>query len=208
MLNKEGFNAWAGNYDETISKSSQGYPFEGYYDVLGFVQNSVIIGENTKVLDLGIGTGLLTYEIYKKGAKIIGVDFSEKMIEEAYKKMPNGTFYVYDFNDRMISPLNDHEYDYIISSYAIHHVKDERKVDLFKELISLLKSGGKMFIADIAFENNHHLDQVRQETNGWDEDEYYIVWDNFREKLNKSGLDGKYHQISMCAGVIEIFKDY
>lgn len=66
MLNKEGFNEWAGNYDETISKSSHGYPFEGYYDVLGFVQNSVIIGENTKVLDLGIGTGLLTYEIYKK----------------------------------------------------------------------------------------------------------------------------------------------
>ena len=204
MLNKEGFNEWAGNYDETISKSSQGYPFEGYYDVLGFVQNSVIIGENTKVLDLGIGTGLLTYEIYKKGAEIIGVDFSEKMIEEAYKKMPNGTFYAYDFQDKIISPLYDHQYDYIISSYAIHHVNDGRKIDLFKQLTGLLKSGGKIIIADVAFENNHHVNQVRQETDGWDEDEYYIVWDDFQEKLNKSGLQGSYHQISKCAGVIEV----
>ena len=57
------------------------------------------IGENTKVLDLGIGTGLLTYEIYNKCGEVIGIDFSEKMIEEAYKKMSNGTFYVYDFKD-------------------------------------------------------------------------------------------------------------
>jgi putative AdoMet-dependent methyltransferase len=204
MLSKEGFNEWAGNYDETISKSSQGYPFEGYYDVLGFVQNSVTIGESTKILDLGIGTGLLTYEIYKKGGEVIGVDFSEKMIEEAYKKMPNGIFYSYDFQDEIISQLYDHQYDYIISSYAIHHVNDERKVDLFKQLSGLLKSGGKIIIADVAFENNHHLNQIRQETGGWDEDEYYIVWEDFQEKLKEKGLQGSYHQISKCAGVIEI----
>lgn len=130
--------------------------------------------------------------------------FSEKMIEEAYKKMPNGTFYAYDFQDKIISPLYDHQYDYIISSYAIHHVKDGRKIELFKQLSGLLKSGGKIIIADVAFENNHHVNQVRQETDGWDEDEYYIVWDNFQEKLNKSGLQGSYHQISKCAGVIEV----
>ncbi len=59
MLDKKGFDRWAGSYDENIEESSEGYPFEGYYDVLIFIQNSIRIDENTTILDLGIGTGLL-----------------------------------------------------------------------------------------------------------------------------------------------------
>lgn len=29
------FDQWADNYDESISPDEKGYPFEGYYDVLG-----------------------------------------------------------------------------------------------------------------------------------------------------------------------------
>lgn len=206
MLDRNGFDNWAGNYDETISKSSEGYPFEGYYDVLGFIQNSIEINENTLILDIGIGTGLLTNEIYRKGGIIIGVDFSEKMIQEAYSKMPNGTFYCYDFNDEIPTELRDTQFDFIISSYAFHHVKDERKLELLEQLGISLKSGGKIFIADIAFENSTHLEEVKQETGTWDDDEFYIVADIFLPKLEKTGFESKYYQISKCAGVIEMVK--
>lgn len=60
MLDSKGFDDWAGNYDQAIAKS-KGYPFEGYYQVLAFVHQMVSTNTNIKILDLGIGTGQLTY---------------------------------------------------------------------------------------------------------------------------------------------------
>ena len=36
-----------------------------------------------KVLDAGCGTGYLSRKLYDRGARVIGIDFSEKMIEIA-----------------------------------------------------------------------------------------------------------------------------
>lgn len=56
MLDSKGFDNWAGDYDESIANSN-GYPFDGYYNVLGFVHNMVKVSNDTKILDIGIGTG-------------------------------------------------------------------------------------------------------------------------------------------------------
>lgn len=37
MLDSKGFDQWAGEYDESIEKYSNGYPFEGYYNVLEYI---------------------------------------------------------------------------------------------------------------------------------------------------------------------------
>lgn len=78
MLSDKGFDKWAGEYDESIARDSEGYPFEGYYNVLAYVQNKIKIEDGVKILDIGIGTGLLTQELYKKGARIYGIDFSKR----------------------------------------------------------------------------------------------------------------------------------
>ncbi|MBT3580718.1 class I SAM-dependent methyltransferase, partial [bacterium] len=64
------FDSWASFYDQSIGENPQGYPFEGYYTVLNTINNKINISKSTKILDLGIGTGLLTMELYKRGAKI------------------------------------------------------------------------------------------------------------------------------------------
>ena len=70
MLDSRGFNKWAGEYDASIKKYSEGYPFEGYYNVLSYTRSLIKESKEKKILDVGIGTGLLTYELYKKGAQI------------------------------------------------------------------------------------------------------------------------------------------
>lgn len=50
MLGSEGFDIWSGEYDQSIERYSNGYPFEGYYDVLGFVHNLIHINVNDKIL--------------------------------------------------------------------------------------------------------------------------------------------------------------
>ena len=85
MLGDKGFDKWAGNYDASIPSLSNGYPFEGYYDVLAAVTHQVKTGKETKILDLGIGTGLLSVELYSRGVQVWGVDFSEKMLTLLYQ---------------------------------------------------------------------------------------------------------------------------
>lgn len=49
------------------------------------------------------------------------------MIDIAKEKMPNGLFIQSDFNLGIPSELAHEKFDYIISSYAIHHLNNEKK---------------------------------------------------------------------------------
>jgi len=208
MLDNKGFDEWAGDYDKSIERYSKGYPFEGYYKVLSYVQELVEINEEVRILDLGIGTGLLTNELYKKGGEIYGIDFSNKMIELAKKKIPNGKFYCCDFKFGLTEKLKDETFDYIVSSYAIHHITDKEKVNLIKEMEKKLSQNGKIVIADVAFETKEKMIECKTNSkNSWDDDEIYMVAADIISEINRLGLEVKYTQISSCAGVFEISRD-
>ncbi|MEH7125027.1 class I SAM-dependent methyltransferase [Bacillus sp. JJ1773] len=90
MLNNQGFNLWADNYDKTVqaSEETNRYPFAGYKKILNTIFNEVMQKKNSKVLDIGFGTGVLTSKLYENGHQIDGLDFSSKMISIAKSKMP------------------------------------------------------------------------------------------------------------------------
>ncbi len=204
MMSSKGFDNWAGEYDESIAKS-KGYPFEGYYNVLAYVHNIIQINNETKILDIGIGTGQLTYELYKKGGQIYGIDFSEKMLELARGKMPGAIFYKFDFNNGIPEELNNIQFDYIVSSYAIHHIDDKQKVNFIKELKSILKDNGIIVLADVAFKTREALVKCKENLgNEWDNDEIYMVANEIESKLKREGFATDFVQISPCAGVLNI----
>lgn len=204
MLNSIGFDKWAGEYDESISRLCEGYPFEGYYEVLSFINKCVNFSNGAKILDIGVGTGLLTKELYNKGAEIYGIDFSPKMLELARRNMPKGQFICHDFSKGMPNEFEQMKFNYIISSYAIHHLEDDEKMDFVEQLKGRLNDDGKIIIGDIAFRTRDELNHCRENTQGWDEDEIYIVADEITEKLRNRKLTPTYTQISSCAGVLEI----
>lgn len=204
MMNSKGFDNWAGEYDESIAKS-KGYPFEGYYSVLTCVHNMIKIKNETKILDIGIGTGQLTYELYKKGGQIYGIDFSEKMLELARRKMPAAIFYRFDFNNGIPEELKNEQFDYIVSSYAIHHIDDKQKVNFIKELKGILADKGIIVLADVAFKNRDALEKCEENVGKeWDNDEIYMVANEMESELNRERFITNYIQISPCAGVLKI----
>lgn len=203
MLNDKGFDKWSGNYDESIANSI-GYPFEGYYDVLGEVQSRINISKTTKILDLGVGTGLLSSVLYENGAEVVGLDFSEGMIKEAKVKMPKARFIQQDLNLGLPEELEGEKFDYIVSSYAIHHICDDSKVKLLKQLERFLKPSGVIIIADVAFKSKADLQALKAQGHQWDEDEYYFCGDDMMMRLKEMNKDVSYKQISVCAGILEI----
>ena len=72
MLNKEGFDLWADDYDKAVGLSDEEntYPFAGYKEVLGGIFQTIMQKKSAAVLDIGFGTGTLTTKLYEHGCPV------------------------------------------------------------------------------------------------------------------------------------------
>lgn len=96
----------------------------------------------SKIVDLGVGTGLLTQELYKlyPKAKFTLIDVSEEMLEVAkqrFKGLENFTFMVADYSN-----IDLVKGDIICSALSIHHLEDKEKQRLYKTVYKALSEGG------------------------------------------------------------------
>ena len=117
MLDNKGFDLRAAGYDKSVGLSDEEntYPFAGYKDVLGTIYKTIMEKKNAVVLDIGFGTGTLTTKLYENGCNIYGQDFSARMIELAFQKMPNAYLYQGDFTQGLVEPLQAQNYDFIVA---------------------------------------------------------------------------------------------
>ena len=163
MLNNEGFDLWADGYDQIVGISDEEgtYPFAGYKQILNEIYNRTLAGKCDTILDIGLGTGTLTTKLYEQGCHVWGQDFSERMIELAKEKMPKAKLYQGDFSKGLVKELKQNRYDAIIATYSLHHLSDEQKVELIKDLLLLLNDDGHIYIGDVAFETRAELEHHR-----------------------------------------------
>ena len=103
-----------------------------------------------RVLDVGCGSGVVAASILARytDAQAVLVDFSEPMLAAAREALGDGTpaprFVIGDLADAgwVEQVRGEAPFDAIASSYAIHHLTDERKRQLYAELYALLAPGG------------------------------------------------------------------
>lgn len=203
MLNNTGFDLWADGYDKTVGLSDEAdtYPFAGYRKILGSIFRTVLEVPNAAVLDIGFGTGTLTVRLYERGCSIYGQDFSSRMLELAAAKMPNAHLYQGDFSKGLAEPLRNRRYDFIIATYALHHLTDPQKVAFLSSLRVQLNEGGKLLIGDVAFKTRADLEQCRRDAGAdWDPDEIYFVFDELKPFFPSLS----FQQVSRCAGIMSL----
>ena len=126
MLNEDGFDRWAEDYDGDTAKSDGegSYPFAGYQRVLNTIARRVLARGTPRVLDLGFGTGTLTERFYRAGCQVFGQDFSPEMLAIARGKMPGAGLYLGDLAQGLAPELAGREYDCIVATYSLHHLTD------------------------------------------------------------------------------------
>lgn len=152
MLEKEGFDAWAEEYDRSVRETDEasGYPFAGYDALMSWLRQE-ITAEGSRscgsYLDVGIGTGKLAGELYDRGIPVCGIDFSEKMLEEAARKMPEARLICHDFSQGLPEKLAGERFDVIVCTYAIHHLDEEQKISLIEQMLSHLEAGEGFILA-------------------------------------------------------------
>lgn len=205
MLSSSGFNLWADDYDKSVglSDESNTYPFAGYKAVLGRIFSIIMESGGRDVMDLGFGTGTLTAKLYENGCRISGQDFSERMICLAQVKMPGAYLYQGDFSHGLTGELCEGRYDFIVSTYALHHLTLSEKLSLINQLRGLLKPGGALLIGDVAFENAECLEKCRAAAGDeWDDDEIYFVHDEMLQAFPEM----EFEKLSFCAGLLILKK--
>ncbi|MFT4144143.1 MAG: class I SAM-dependent methyltransferase [Mobilitalea sp.] len=206
MLDNKGFDLWADGYDKSVnlSEESNEYPFAGYRSVLNDIYTQVRQKEYAEILDIGFGTGILTTRLYELGYKITGIDFSDKMIGIAQQKMPDAVLIKWDFSKGLPDEINNQHFDYIVSTYALHHLADTEKTTFINSISDMLKPNGKILIGDVSFETRTDLEECKENYfEFWDSDEVYFVAGEMINRLSNN-LICNYHKISHCAGILTL----
>lgn len=85
------------------------------------LMDRVGVGPGTRVLDLGTGTGVVAASVVERGASVVGVDFSEMMISEARRRMPETDFRVASAESL---PVEDRSFDAVIGNVVLHHLAE------------------------------------------------------------------------------------
>jgi len=206
MLDSKGFDLWSGDYDKTVNVTdiNNNYPFAGYKDLLNSIYRTIMNKRPATILDIGIGTGTLAFKLHEGGNSITGIDFSKEMLKKTKSKIPEAVLFECDFSKGLPPELNDRKYDFIISTYAFHHLSDKEKISFVFKLIDHLNDNGVILIGDVAFQNRADLEACKSSSGSeWDDDEFYIVFSELSGAL-KSKCSLEYSQISSCAGVLTI----
>ncbi|MBS7007436.1 class I SAM-dependent methyltransferase [Anaerostipes sp.] len=110
------------------------------------------IKSGMKILDLGTGSGYLSFPIAENFSDIFitGLDIVDKTLEANRMKAEKEGIRNIEFTayDGVSFPFEDNEFDMVISRYALHHFPAIQKS--ISEVSRVLKSGGFLFISDPA----------------------------------------------------------
>ncbi|MBN1969091.1 MAG: class I SAM-dependent methyltransferase [Candidatus Delongbacteria bacterium] len=148
--------------------NKKGNEFKGFYGGRNYERFAKFFGMNRKffqncvgdislskgmnALDLGCGTGFLTYELAVKSdnnSAIIGVDISDDQLNFARSKVdffPCNIDFIKCSMDSLDFP--DEIFDVVISSMAFHETPPSVRRKAISEVTRVLKNGGKFILID------------------------------------------------------------
>ncbi len=131
--------------------------------------SKIDIRPDTRLVDFGGGTGLLTLKFKSKVSKITVIDTSEAMLGVLREKIRTQNLSNIEIINEVLLPgkLPANSYDLIISMLTLHHIDDLSA--LFQIFHDLLVSNGKIELIDLASEDgNFHPKGTEYVHNGFE----------------------------------------
>lgn len=208
MKNSAYYDEIAAGYDAKVKESDEKgvFPWAGYSTAVETVCKAVdAFDKECDVLDLGCGTGAITAPLSKSGHKVVGVDFSPKMIEIAKGKAPEAEFILADLSSGFLpSELRGRKFRAIVLSYFFSCIDPMMRQALLVYLNhEVLADGGLILIVDTCFEDGKTAaDCKAQSGDAWDKETDYPIYSEFRDSIPKI----VFQKVSFCSGIMAFAK--
>jgi len=144
---------------------------------------------SNRVLDLGCGDGIITYELLKIDGSIEAtlIDGSEDMLNKAKDRLrdfKNIHFIHASFQEILNKNFALQEYNFIVSSLAIHHLTMDEKIALFRTIYAHLNNEGYFLNIDVILAPSDALEQ-------W----YLSLWKRWiEERKSFLQIEGRHHE--------------
>lgn len=139
MSIEKNYNTWALQYDTNENKTRD------------LDKKSTIVTlskyDFKNVLELGCGTGKNTEWLLKKADRIIGLDFSQEMLNIAKSKIPDDRVVFKKADLTKDWDIEDQFADLVTSSLTLEHINDLNHV--FNQANQKLKPNGLFFISEL-----------------------------------------------------------
>ncbi|HEY7014766.1 MAG TPA: class I SAM-dependent methyltransferase [Streptosporangiaceae bacterium] len=125
----------------------------GLSGVTDVVLGAADIFPGAQVVDLGSGTGQISLPLAERGAQVLAVDVSSAMVRRLQSEAQRrGALTI----DALVLPIEElalppGSVDLVVSSYALHHVRDPDKARLVSAAYGWLRPGGQLLVADMMF---------------------------------------------------------
>jgi SAM-dependent methyltransferase len=128
--------------DEFLDHARDGF-YNAHYDRPACLE---LLGEvaGRDVLDAACGPGLYAGELVARGARVIGLDQSPRMVELCRHRVPSGEFHLHDLADPL-GWLPDDSVDLVLFALALEYVDD--RVSMFRELRRVLRPDGALVLS-------------------------------------------------------------
>lgn len=183
LMDNTPYERWGERLDDLIRKYGVSKPERDAEEILDSERNLVV--------DLGCGTGTLTEIMYRKGYDMIGVDFSDSMLNAAMeKKEKSGAEILYLQQDMRELEL----YSTVGTVFSVcdslnYILEEEELLEIFSLVNNYLFPGG-IFIFD--FNTDYKYRQVIGNTTiAENREDCSFIWDNFydpEEGINEYDL--------------------
>ena len=172
----EFFDRHAGQWDE-LSRTL--LPVPDYLDRL-----LAMVPPAATLLEIGVGTGALLPELARRGGKVIGVDHSPAMLDEARRRMSREGQEGAELRlgEMTHLPIADGGAGCVVANMVLHHAPDPQAV--LSEIYRVLQPQGTLVLADLArHEREWAREQLADQWLGFEEAE-------LRGWLTGAGLSG------------------
>jgi SAM-dependent methyltransferase len=153
-----------------------------------FGQINNIINPDSRIIDIGCGTGRLSFTLLNKCNRILGIDLSEKNIERANLTLSKNPDSKISFTHKSLSEIisdGKEHFDYAVMTYVIHEVDESERVNLLEEMSHV---ADKIIIGDyLSLTGNGFTDKLNIIVEFLAGKDHYR---NFKSYIRNGGING------------------
>ncbi len=151
------------------------------------------------VLDVGCAGGYKSRFFLGKGFEVVGIDFSQKLIEIANQEIPQADFRVLDM--RKVGTMSE-EFDGIFASATLLHIPKNEIPYVLKGFVNRLAKGGCLYVAVKENRSGSPDEEIKQEDDyGYKYERFfsYFSADELHNYLKDAGLEIVYESKTLAA---------